>query len=199
MNDLNRIQDDERNSEGLQLVEYPGGRSRESVISDQSSVVDSIVESYYGQFRWIQVDEQTNLYTNMFQAVVQIMIMFACVISDEKFEMKSDIQAREEAWIDLTLKLFTVCLLGFIIILCVTRKDRRTSRSYVIKMIGFMILQSVLLLLIFMHFIDGLDMRYGHEFSRKIFAYDPTAHEYKFVLNASKVKVGNVTGTELVT
>ena len=69
-------------------------------------------------------------------------------------------------------------------ILCATRKDRRTSRGYVIKMISFMIMQSIILLIIFLHFIDGLDMRYGHEFTRKIFAYDPTEHEYRFVLSA---------------
>lgn len=125
--------------------------------------------------------------------------MFACVISDDKSDMKSAIQEREEAWVDLTLKLFTSCLVGFLIILCVTRKDRRTSRGYVIKMIGFMALQSIILLMIFLHFLDGLDMRFGHEFTRKIFAYDPVEHEYKFVLNAQKVKVGNMTGTELIT
>lgn len=59
-----------------------------------------------------------------------------------------------------------------------------------------MIFQSLILILIFLHFIEGLDMRYGNEFARKVFAYDPVEREYKFVLNANKVKIGNMTAIE---
>lgn len=145
----------------------------------------------------MQVDESTNLYTNMFQAVVQILIMFAFVVTDETNEMKSEIQEREEAWIDMTFNLFAASLIGFMIILCATRKDRRTSRAYVIKMLVFMAFESMIMVVLFLHFLDGLDMRYGHEFTRKIFGYDPVAKEYKFVLNANKVKIGNMTASEM--
>ena len=54
-----------------------------------------------------------------------------------------------------------------------------------------MILQGILMIWIFVHFVNGLHMRYKDDFNRKIFAYDPVKNEYKYVMNDGEVKVEN--------
>lgn len=58
--------------EGVKLIRADQALSETAMSfhSDQSGMVDRVVECYYNQFRWIQVDENTNLNTNMFQAVL---------------------------------------------------------------------------------------------------------------------------------
>lgn len=87
--------------------------------------------------------------------------------------------------------LFVACIIGFLIILYATRKEKRNSRSYVCKMILFMIFQGILMILVFIHFVDGIEMRYGDEFNRKIYAYDRNRDEYSYVLNDDSVKITN--------
>lgn len=49
------------------------------------------------------------------------------------------------------------------------------------------------MIVIFVHFVNGLHMRYKDDFNRKIFAYDPVKNEYKYVLNDGEVKIENGT------
>lgn len=69
MNDPKKEDLESKRMESVKLVRRTETTAL-SFNSEQSSVVDRVVDNYYSQFKWIQVDEQTNLNTNMFQAVL---------------------------------------------------------------------------------------------------------------------------------
>ena len=45
--------------------------------------------------------------------------------------------------------------------------------------------------LLFLHFVDGIDMRYSGQFEQKLYAYDPKEDKYNFVLNDETSHIEN--------
>lgn len=43
--------------------------------------------------------------------------------------------------------------------------------------------------MVFIHFCDGIEMRYADEFNRKLYAYDTHTGEYSYVLNDDTVNI----------
>jgi len=72
---------------------------------------------------------------------------------------------------------------GFIAIFGLTKNLSRHSGWYVLKMVLFVIYETILFVLLIVHYIQGINIRYGIEFGRKILVFDKNKNDYVYIYN----------------